>query len=811
MLDDLRDAVRRMARWPFHAAVVVLTLGLGLGAALAVLAVVDAVLIRPLPYRNASRLVDISQSLPVDWLPELSLSDVGYRRIASDARTLEAVAAWNTRDANLLGRGEIRRLIVAQTTASLLEVLDLKPLLGRGFAAEEDRPGGPRALLLSHWLWRAAFHGDSGVVGTKASLEGEPYVIVGVLPSWVSFPSKQIGAWEPLRLDPASNNPFGRSYEVVGRLRPGVSLAQAIIDVTGPIRAVGREFPGPHSGSGLDQAGYTARVRYLADEVVGDSRSVVVLLLCGVTLLLVLTCANVVNLQLAGAASRGEELAVRAALGATSGRLVRAALLEGIVLAAGGAAVGGSVALLGTRLLATLLPQGIALDAEAAGGRGLLLVSAFVVGIGAVVGALPVLLSAREDPADALRGRAAGGRTARAARVRRVLAALQVSLAVLLLHGSGLLLASAAAVKEVPLGFRPDSTMSLLFNLPAGTLRNRAARETLLRGLLEDAGRIPGVTGAALVNALPLTQGRRDLAMAVEGRPFKADGTDPLADYRVVSGSYFATMGIRLVRGRLFSDDDANPRFTPVVVSQSLARQLFPDGSDPVGHRLRFGPAAPWMPIVGVVTDAKNRSVTEASRPELYLPGLGTWSDLAFRTEIALVVRGGGNGNDLASALRGVVHRAAPDLATYAVMSLADIVRDSRVRLTTATRLMSGYAVAALLLAALGTYAVLSYLVSQRRRELAVRMALGAGLPDVVRLVGREAALMMGVGAGAGLLAALGSARLLRSLLFGVGTLDPMVVLAVVVAAGLAGVGAALLPAVRAARVPPAEALRSGG
>jgi predicted permease len=807
---DFWFAIRRIRHRPLHSAVVALTLGLGIGASLAIFAVVDAVLLRPLPYPEPGRLVRVTQTIPVPGALELPYSDVGFRRLAHDARTLSAVAAWDTRDANLVGPTSPRRLIVARVTATLFDVLRTQPSLGRGFTRDEDLPNGPRVLVLSDWLWRSAFNADPDVVGRVANLEGEPFTIVGVLPPSVSFPSREIAAWEPLGLDPAAVNPYQIRYAVIGRLGAGTTLDQARRDLTPLVRAVGREYPGPHPGSALDPAGYLAHVRPLADDLVGDARPVVMLLLAGVLMLLLLTCANVANLQLAAVIVRGEELAVRAALGATRSRLVRGALIEGVVLTAVGAVLGFVVAGFGARLLASLMPQGIALGGPLLGGRALAVTILAVLGIGAAVGALPVAVVARRDPALGLRDRAGAG-PARAGRTRRILAAAQVALAVLLAHGSGLLIASARAVHEVRLGFRPDSTISLRVNLPSATLRDRSARESLLRRLVTEIGALPGVTAAGLVNALPLNPGRRDLAMAVEGRPFKADGTDPMADYRVVSHGYFAAMGIALRRGRVFTDYDAGERHTPLVISEGLARRLFPDGEDPIGQRLRFGPAAPWMPIVGVVADAKNRSLTEEPRPELYAPGLGTWAMLAFQTEITIVARARGDAMGLAVPIQRIVSGAAPDVATYNLASLADIVRQARARMTTATRLMSGYAATALLLAMAGTYAVLSYLVTQRRGELAVRMALGATPRGIVALVARESVMLIGIGVVTGLAGAAVSARLLSGLLFGVGALDRVVVLLVVVAAGAAGLVAAVFPARRATRVDPTTSLRGGG
>jgi predicted permease len=808
MRHDIWLALRRLRTRPLHSLIVALTLGLGFGAALAVFSVVDAVLVRPLPYDDAARLIRVTRKIPVAGLPEIPFSDVGFQRLAVDARALDGVAAYTTRDANLTGRGAPQRLTTARVSASLFRVLRVTPVHGRAFGGDEDVPNGPRVVVLASWLWRSAFGGNPAVVGQSANIDGVPYTIVGVLDASTTFPTRDVGLWEPLQLDRAGVNPYGSNYNVVGRLRPDATLDQAERQLTESVRAVGKQFPGPHAGSALDLAGFRARVHLLSDDVVGDTRPVVVLLLAGVTLLLVLTCANVANLQLAAAVARSEELAVRMALGATRMRMVRGALIEGTVLAAAGALVGSIGSSVAANWLGSLMPPTVATTSGSPGVRILIVTSVVVLGVGAMVGALPVWVATRRNSATALRDRTGA---AASDRVRHVLATAQVAMAVLLLHESGLLLASAQAVQDVRLGFQPDSTMSLRVNLPAEKLGDRATRETLLRRLLAESERIPGVRSAALVNALPLTRGRQDLAMALEGRPFKADGTDPIADYRVVTSRYFDVMGIPIRRGRIFSDDDANMRYTPLVISEGLAREIWGDDTDPVGHRLRFGPNAPWMPIIGVVGDARNRSLTEPSRPELYAPGLGTYANLAFASEITLIVRSEGDPAALATPMRRVVASVDPEIPTYEVASMREVVRDSRIRMLTATRLMSSYALVALVLAIAGTYAVLSYLVAQRRRELAVRMALGALPREIVALVAKESAVMIGVGVAVGLVGALGLAQLLTGLLYGVRTLDTRVVFAVVTLAGLAGIAAAAIPARRAASVDPCVALRGDG
>jgi predicted permease len=525
----------------------------------------------------------------------------------------------------------------------------------------------------------------------------------------------------------------------------------------------------------------------------------------------VLACANVANLQLASVILRSGEIAVCSAIGASRRRLISGAFIEGLVLTTGGAILGAVIAVGGAAILMKLLPPGVATTGSLPGIRSVGVAVLGVLVVSAIVGAFPVAVVAGRNPSDGLHDRAAAASPRLAGRLRRALAIAQVALAILLVHGAGLLISSARQVQQVALGFRTDSTISLRINIPAPMLRDRTRREVVLRRIVQDVNALPGVQSAGLVNALPLEIGRRDQAMAVEGRPFRADGSDPLADYRVVSHGYFAAMGIPLMKGRLFTDDDATATLTPLVISRSLEQLLFPDGEEPLGRRLRFGPASPWMPIIGVVADAKNRSLTEPSRPEFYTPGLGTWSFLAFRTELTIVARTRGDAMALAAPIRRVVRDAAPDISTYNIATLDDVIRSARARVITATQLMTGYAALALLLAVAGTYALLAYLVSQRRHELAVRLALGASSRDLVQLVGGECARLVGWGTVAGLLGATLSSQLLSGILYGVGRLDPLVTASVLVVTAAAGVVASLVPARRATRVDPGLALRSGG
>lgn len=807
---DLQFAWRRIARQPRHAALVALTLGLGLGASFAMFGAIDAILLRPLPFREPDRLILVTQTMPIEGLPELAFSDVGYRRVLTDSKTLEDAAAQTARDANLIRGGSTDRIVVSRVTGNFLRLAGITPAIGRAFSAEEDTPNGPRALLLTDRLWRSHFGSDSGVVGTTVNLEGVTTTIVGVLPPEVVYPSRDVGAWEPMQLDPAATTPFTRSFRVIGRLKPGIDLATAQQDLTAAVRSVGRDFPSPHPGTPVDPANYSAKVGPLAASVVGDTRRMALLLTAGVGALLLLTCANVANLRLAESLSRSTEYAVRLALGASRAQLVRGALIEGVLLATLGAAVGAAIAMMGAGVVRALLPTGVPLTATAFGGRAVLAAVACILGVGAAVGAIPVVALTRRAAGEGLRHGATGAVPVAAGRLRKALAAGQVALAVLLLHDASLLLSSAREVGRVSQGFRAEGALAMRISLPAATQRDREARESLLRRLVGGIAAIPGVSSIGIANSLPTMNGPRDQAMAIEGRPFKADGTDPMADFRIVSNGYFAAMGIPLVEGRVFTDDEATDRSTPLVVNRALARQLMPNGESVVGRRLKFGPVSAWMPIVGVVGDAKNRSLAEPPRPEFYTPALGTWSQMSLRTQVMLVARTEVEPTALAPAMRELVRSSAPDVAVVDLSPLPDVVRRSRTRVDAVTRLMGVYAATALLLAIAGTYALLSFLVAQRRREIGLRIALGASPTAVVSLVLREAAQVAGSGALLGLLGAAATGRLLAGMLYGVTTMEPRILLGVVGGALVSAALASFVPAQQALRADPAATLRAG-
>lgn len=809
MNDDVKTVLRRLGRRPIHALSIVGTLAIGLGGALAVIGIAGPTLFQPLPYLNPGRLIAVTSKLPVPTLPEMGFSDVGYRRTVTDNRTLAGAAAYTTWGMNLASGGNASRATVGRVSASFFDVLGVKPLIGRTMSMSEDMPGAGNVAVLSESMWRSAFAADPTALGKTILLDDEPYVVIGVMPASVALPSNRVHVWTPLALDPAAVNPFNRNLTVIARLRDGAGLEAARADLSSISRDVGKTYAGPHAGSKLDPSVIQAVVRPLRDTLIGDARPTMLLLLVGVLLVLALTCANVVNLQLASLLSRRTEMSIRAALGASRARLVAGAALEGVVLAGLGMAFGLVFSALSSGVLRTLTPRGLAPVATTVGAvRQVGIAVVLVAVVAAIVGVVPTALATGRDLAGSLRDRAGASVGHISTRLRGWLAAGQVSLAVLLLYGAGLMLASVRAVQRVDLGFHTDSSVAFRLDLPQARYSTRQTIDPLVQTVLMSLRAIPGVSSAAAASALPLSAQRNETMMAVEGRPFKADGTDPNADLRIVSADYFRAMGIDVVRGRTFAETDARSGYTPVVISRALAKQLFPDGSDPIGHRVRLGPFADWLPIVAVVNDAKNRSVTEDARPEIYQPAVGNTALTRPQTVFSFVARGAGDAEATLRTIRAAVRQIDPTLPVFDAGPMANVVSATRTRQDVTARLIGAFAVVALLLAVAGTYAVLAFLVSDRRREIAIRMAMGANASNVIGMVMGQTGRVVGAGGVVGLAGAVLAARGLESFLFGVTTLSPSVLVTVVGVIVAAGSVAALVPARRACLVDATLALR---
>ena len=797
---DLAYALRRLAHAPGFAVVAVATLALGIGANSAIFSVVDAVLLRPLPFPAPDRLVMVSQTWegkPTVYSPQ------NFLDLGAAARSFESLAAFDTGGITLTGQGAPARLEGAFVSAGFFDVLGARPVLGRGFAAGENEPGRNKVAVLGHALWRERFAGDPGVVGGTIHLNREPHVVVGVAPASLAHPA---GAqvWTPMEYDAVfRSHSRGAWYlTVLGRLKPGVAV-EAARDEVGMIAArLAREYPAQNEGVG-------ATVRPLHQAMVGPSRTALLVLLGAVGLVLLIACVNVANLLLARAAARETELAVRAALGAGRRRLVRQLVTECLMLAALGGVAGVLLASASLGSLLALDPQGVPRLEEVRIDRS---VMAFAAGLslltGLLFGLFPAWHATAGPTAQTLReggrGLAGGGQ-----RLRGGLVVAQMALAMTLLAGAGLLLRSFDRLRRVDPGFRPESALTFRLALPDGAYAEEARRSAFFTELLSRLEALPGVRAAGAVMGVPLGGLSYVLSFEVEGRPKLPPAQQPSMQVRVATPGYLETMGIPVRRGRSLQPQDTAGAPAVVVLSETAVRRFFPD-EDPLGKRIVVGWRRPeGLPpaggeVVGVVGDVKELGLDQSDPPEVYIPyaQLPTSAmDVVLRTGVAPL--------SLTRSVSAAVARLDPELPVARLQTLDAIVARSVSEPRFYMLLLGAFAAMAVSLAALGIFGVMSYAVVQRRREIGVRVALGANPRDVLGMVLRQALLLALAGVGLGLLGALAFSRVIASLLFRLSPTDPMTLAAVGLVLTAVALLASYLPARRATRVDPLSALRS--
>jgi putative ABC transport system permease protein len=798
MTHDIRFALRMLAKTPAFSIVAIVTLALGIGANTAIFSIVHAMLLRPLPYPAADRLVMVWQDLSargeradewaspgnyVDWRAERDL----FAGVA-------AVQGWQP---TLTGRGAPEPLVGEQVTVDYFDVLRVRPAIGRAFHADEMTPGAPRVAILSYGLWQRQFGGDPGIVGTRAALGGVPHEIVGVMPE--GFRPAVIDSaelWRPRQLDTA-NPPRGLIVlRIVGRVQDGLSHDQAQAAANVLARQLEAAHPEFNVRTGI-------RIVPLHEQVIGSYRLALLVLLGAVVFVLLIACANIANLMLARASARSREFAVRLALGAGRRRVVRQLLTESVVLAAAGGALGLLVGWWGISWLTAVAP----VDTPRVGEIGLnpsvlAFCIALTVATGVLFGLAPALQASRSRGPVSLResGRSISGGSSRAA--RRTLVVLEVAVALVLLVGGGLLMRTLLRLQAVDLGFDPRGVLVGQVLPPQPKYPNGAARIAFYDRLLERVAAIPGAERAALSSVIPLG-GDSDMDLLVEGRPIPQSAADATTTwYRVVSAGYLQAMGIPLRNGRHIAPGEAAP---VVVVSETAARRFWP-GENPLGRRVRFSPRpdAPWFTVIGVAGDVRMQGAREGGRTEMYLP---YWHVPEPGTNVVLKAQG--SPLHLAAALRSAVREIDPDLPVSGVEAMDAIAARSIAEPRFLALLTGAFAALALALAAIGIYGVLSYVVATRTSEIGVRMALGAGRSQVFRLVVGEGLALAFAGGLLGVGAAFALSRGLGALLFETAPGDPATY------AGMAAVvlGAALLagvlPARRAMRVDPAVALRA--
>ncbi|MGE0455993.1 MAG: ABC transporter permease [Vicinamibacteria bacterium] len=788
LVRDVRFAVRSLLRQPGFSAVALLTLALGTGANAAVFSAVHGALLAGLPFPGAERLVYVFGTSPKRGIPQDVTSVPNFRDWQEGTRSFSAMAGVDSMTRNLTGDGEPVALDAAIVTSEFFDVMGVRPALGRAFAPGEDDGETEDVLLLGHPLWQQRFGGDPRVVGRSVTLNDRPVVVVGVMPEGFAFPSgAQI--WLPAAWNRQNREARGALFlTVVARLRPGVAIETARDDLATVAARLESEYPRSNTG-------WSATAVSMQAQTAADYRGALLVLQGAVLFVLLVACANVANLLLARGAARRQEIAVRVALGAGRGRLLRQLLTESLLLAASGGALGllvGSWSLRALRLVSPVeFPAWVKLEMS---GPVLAYSLATATAAGLLFGLAPALHSAREALAGSRLTGDAGGR-----RSQRAFVVAQVALAFALLAGAGLLLRTFERLIRQSPGFDAKSVATASLALPA-TRYPPSARPAFVERAIERAAALPGIEAAAVVSTLPLGGIYNDTGIRIEGEPEPPPEERKLTGLDGVTAGYFRALGIPLLRGRDLARGDARASGAAVVVNQAFVERNLP-GRDPLGRRFRAGSLE--FEIVGVAGNVRRAGLRSDERPHCYYP-----YELRPTGFVSLVARTRGDASRVAGELREAIRSVDPQLPVRTAEPLSLLVDRAATLPRFSALLLGAFAALSVLLAGLGLYGVLAHGVLRRTREIGLRMALGARAGDVVRLFAREGLALAGVGLGLGLLLALGLARLLRPLLFGVGPHDPATLSAVALLLAAVAAAASVLPARRAALVDPSSALR---
>jgi predicted permease len=800
---DLRYAARALAKSPGFTGVAVLTLALGLGANSAIFGLVNAILLRPLAYREPDRLVLVQGSNPQKGF---EVDRVSYPELLTwrERSSVLDFEPSTDRQYNLTGSGEPELIFGYRFSAGFLPLLGVEPILGRTFLPEEDRPGAPHVVLLSHSLWQRRFASDARAIGKPIVLNGEPYEIVGVMPPGFRYP-ETCELWTPLALDASAAGARDfRFLNVMGRLRPGVTREQAQHQMDAIAALLEQQYPETN-------AGQRVRVVGLRENATADVRAPLLVLLVSVGLVLLIACTNIAGLLLARGSARRREVAIRQALGASRLRLVRQLVTEGLLLSTLGGALGFVLALIGAERLLTLLPQNIEnlsipkLDAIPFDLRVIGFSVVVAVFTGVMASLLPAVQASRSDVTGALKdeGRSSTGSTG-VRRFERGLVVAETALALVLLVAAGLTIKSFLRLQQGDLGLDPRRVLTAQVLLPQYAYATRPKRVEFVEAVSERLAALPGVESMGTINWLPLSGFWNSQSFEIEGRSAPKPGDAPEADDRIVTPGYFRTMGIRLVQGRDFTERDHESAPQVAIVNETLARRYWPDG-DALGRRLNLGDAAQpsWWEIVGVVGDVKAFGLESRTHNDVYRP----YRQVTFPV-IAFVMRTTLEPESLVHALRQELRAVDPNQPLFKVLSMERLAAESITLRRVSMVLIGSFAAMALLLAALGVYGVLSHAVGRRTHEIGVRLALGARQSAVFWRVVLEGMTLAALGVGIGVLASLALTRYLTSLLFGVEPSDPATFAAVVVVLGLVALLACWIPARRATRIDPLVALR---
>jgi len=794
---DLRYGARMLMKQPGFTLIAVLTLALGIGANTAIFSVVNAVLLRPLPYPDSEQLAWVWMDNRQEGIAEDITSWPNFEDWRTQNQIFQGMAGVRDRRFNLTGTGEPEELNGANVSANFFDLMRVSPQHGRAFGADEEREGREQVIVIGHGLWQRRFGGDAKLVGQTVNLSGQPHTIIGVMPPGFQFPNKT-EIWKPLVPDAQTRTARGSFWlPVIGRLKPGVTRVQAQTEMAGIAQRLEEQYPNTNRGFGVN-------VVMMHEQLVGKMRTALWVLLGAVTCVLLIACANVANLLLARAATRQKEVAVRAALGASRGRVVRQLLTESLLLAAVGGGLGLLLARWGLDALVTLGPSDLPRSESITIDRRVLF---FTLGLslltGIVFGLAPALQASKLGLGDVLKegGRSTGGG---GQRIRSVLVMAEIALALVLLVSAGLLLRSSWRLQQVNPGFNPERILKVRLSLPSSKYREGAQAAAFYQQLLERLRVLPGVQAAGATSSVLLYKVHNSAGIFIEGRA-APDGPRPELPLDSVSLGYFQAMDMPLVQGRQFNQQDKADGLPVAIVNETMARRFWPN-EDPIGKRFTFGgsgPQARWLTVVGVVRDSRRQGLDAAIRIESYLPH----AQRPLRA-MEVVLRTTDNPLSMARTVRSAVWSLDGDLPVSEIQTVEQMLR-ARVAPRRFNLLLFGlFALVAVLLATVGIYGVMSYSVTQRTHELGLRMALGATARDVLKLILAQGLKLTLFGVTLGLLASFALTRWMESLLFNVRPTDPLTLAGIALLVLAVALLACWIPARRATKVDPMIALR---